>query len=103
MISHATAQRKTLKLVNVLLCLFRCAVAPLRGKSAYIAVIADPEAPGLVDPLLRVVDADAWATGDAAWRDSFEILEPKFIAEQIRGVELSIDAHRDAELAWTVG
>src|ERR1051325_4085555 len=69
--------------------------------SADVSIIFDPEAPGFCDPLLRVVDADAWTSSDASRRDCLELFKPDAIAEKIGAIECAIDAHRDAEFAWT--
>src|ERR1043165_258593 len=66
-------------------------------------IITDPEAPGFVDPLLGVVDADARAASDSSGRNLFKVFDPNSIAQEIGAVEPSIDPHGDAEFAGTVG
>ena len=72
------------------------------GFSADISIIFDPEAPGFVDPLLGVVDADSWTSGYAPGRYVLKFFQPDSITQKIRAIELTIDAHGDAELAWAI-
>src|ERR1043165_6127392 len=69
---------------------------------AHVRIVAEPEAPRFVDPLLGVVDADAWAAHDAPRRDTRILFEPDAIAQEVGVVERAIDAECDTQFAWSI-
>src|SRR5262249_58822337 len=65
---------------------------------ADVRVAGDPEAPRLGGPFAGIIDAAARTDRDRARRHALPRLDPDTVAQQVRAVERSIDAERDAEL-----
>lgn len=62
-----------------------------------------PKSPGLINPILRVIDADTRTRDDLRARDFQPLFNPHLLTEQVGAVELAIDSQSDAKFAGTTG
>ena len=69
---------------------------------ADVAVVADPEAPGFVDPFLSVINTDAWAAGDLRGSYFLELLQPNAIPKSVGFVQFAIDTHCETKFSRTI-